>query len=288
MRNKVVSQLYEVFKNVDRTILLVGDLGHKLFDKFKENFPDRFINCGIAQQNMIGLASGLALSGWKVYVYSIATFPTIRCLQQIRNDVVYHKLDVNIIATSGLTYGKLGFSHHTIEDVAILRSIGGIQIYSPADEYQAIQCVKSTVNRETPSYTRITNNYLQCKTQVSYPHIRNVRTLGFDKVILVSGGILSDVLNNKIFEDYDIYSMPFLTSIDEKELHRVIDQYSEITTIEQHNINGGLGTLISEFLTDNNINKKLRKIGTKSSFSFKRTGSRDFLVDKILSQGKVL
>lgn len=280
MKQFFIEKIKDIIVNNFNTILLVGDLGYKMFDKIIEMCPSRFINCGVAQQNMISIASGLAIRGWKVYVYSISNFPTMRCLQQIRNDVIYHNLDVNIISTAGISYGYLGFSHYAIEDIALINALTNMTIYSPSDIKQLNYCMSDSVIRDTPSYIRLTfcdNRSFQ--TQIQYGKFRNIiSNIENDTLLLVSGGILFQSLNK--FKDTDIYSVPFLSDLDLDFICNRLNKYKTIYTLQQHRIVGGLGSMISEIIAEQGLKLKITRLGIHHIPKF--VGSREYLLEKLI------
>ena len=151
MRDAFIKKLALMASSDEKIFLLVGDLGYGVVDDFAKSFPKQFLNAGVAEQNMMGMAAGLAHSGYKVFVYSIANFPTIRCLEQIRNDVCYHNLDVTIVAIgAGFGYGTLGYSHFAIEDLAVLRCLPNLNIYSPGDSYE-LEVALDQIDKKHPS-----------------------------------------------------------------------------------------------------------------------------------------
>ncbi|HUT68624.1 MAG TPA: hypothetical protein VMW86_08780, partial [Dehalococcoidales bacterium] len=138
MRAAFIKSLIEMAREDESIFLLVGDVGYRLVEPFAREFPERFVNIGIAEQNMVGIAAGLALSGKTVFLYSIANFPTVRCVEQIRNDVCYHKANVKIVtAGGGLIYGALGPTHHLTEDVALMRALPNMTVIAPGDPLEA-------------------------------------------------------------------------------------------------------------------------------------------------------
>ena len=156
MRNKFSKKLLECAKLDDRIILLSGDIGNKLFDEFKAQHKDRFINCGVAEQNMTGVAAGLAMQGFLPITYTIAPFCTTRCLEQIRVDVAYHNLPVTIVSVgSGLSYAGLGPTHHSCEDIAFLRAIPNMRIFCPATPLELENILKYTFDNPAPTYIRM-------------------------------------------------------------------------------------------------------------------------------------
>ena len=159
MRNTFIKELIELAAVNDRIALVVGDLGFSVVEPFAERFPDRFINAGVAEQNMMGLAAGMASEGYHPFVYSIANFPTFRCAEQIRNDVAYHKLPVTVVTVGGgLAYGSLGYSHHAVQDYGLIRLMPNMLIASPGDPMEVRACLRYLVANPQPSYLRLGKN----------------------------------------------------------------------------------------------------------------------------------
>jgi transketolase len=156
MRTNFIRELTRIAESDKRIILTVGDLGYSVVETFKQKYPERFINMGVAEQNMMGVAAGLALSGNIVFTYSFINFTTFRCLEQIRNDIAYHNLNVKFIGIgTGFSYGSLGMTHHGVEDIPIISSIPNITIISPCDPIESELCVKEVIRHEGPCYIRI-------------------------------------------------------------------------------------------------------------------------------------
>src|ERR1022692_3542048 len=143
MRTAFLNELYELAKQDPRVVFITGDLGFSVVEKFMQELPKQFVNAGVAEQNMTGMAAGMAMSGRIVFTYSIANFPTLRCLEQIRNDVCYHDANVKIVSVGGgMSYGALGMSHHATEDIAILRTFPNMTVVSPGDRWEVIEATK--------------------------------------------------------------------------------------------------------------------------------------------------
>jgi len=156
MRNAFIDELVTLAEVNPQIALVVGDLGYSVVEPFAERFPDRFINAGVAEQNMTGLAAGMASEGYHVFTYSIANFPSFRCAEQIRNDVDYHKLPVTVVAVGGgLAYGALGYSHHAVQDYALFRSFPNVVIAAPGDPAETRACLRWLVANPQPSYLRL-------------------------------------------------------------------------------------------------------------------------------------
>ena len=156
MRNKFIEVLVKEAKKNDKIVLIIGDLGYNVVEPFQEQFPDRFFNAGICEQNMASMAAGLASEGFHVFIYSIANFPTFRCAEQLRNDIGYHNLNVTVVTVGGgLSYGNLGYSHHAIQDLGLIRLFPEFKILAPGDPNETIACMKNLFNSNGPSYLRL-------------------------------------------------------------------------------------------------------------------------------------
>jgi transketolase len=156
VRNAFVDELVRAASERDDVVLMVGDLGYSVVEPFADRFPDRFINAGVAEQNMMGVAAGMASEGMHVFVYSIGNFPTFRCAEQLRNDVDYHRLPVTVVSVGGgLAYGNLGYSHHTVQDYALLRAMPNLLLAAPGDPMEVRACVRYLVANPQPSYLRL-------------------------------------------------------------------------------------------------------------------------------------
>ena len=156
MRDIFVRELLRHARLDKRIMLVSGDLGFGVLDQYSTELPKQFLNVGVAEQNMTGLAAGMAIEGRNVFTYSIGNFPTLRCLEQIRNDILYHGVSVNIVAIGGgFSYGALGMSHHATEDIAIVRALPGIRVFAPCDEMETIALVGKMVEDPAPSYVRL-------------------------------------------------------------------------------------------------------------------------------------
>jgi transketolase len=236
-----------------------------VLERFRDEFPNRYINVGVAEQNMIGIASGLALSGKIVFVYSIANFPTLRCLEQIRNDVCYHNLRVHVVAVGGgLSYGSLGYSHHGIEDIAIMRSLPNIIVASPGDPNEARVITELLSQVEGPSYLRIGKSGESNIHRIldTFSVGKSIELCKGTEAALISTGSCLDLSyevanrSNSLGISTGLYSFPFLKPFDVDRLLEIALSTKHIITIEEHK-EGGLGTIVAEILATNNISCKL-------------------------------
>jgi len=262
MRKAFIKTLIGLAEKDKNVFLLTGDIGYSLLEDFANRFPERFINCGIAEQNMIGVAAGLALSGKKVYVYSIIPFITMRCFEQIKNDLCFQNLDVKLVGCgAGFSYGPQGTTHHAIEDIGVLRVLPNMTILSPADPTEAEELILQSYKIKTPTYIRLDKG--SKKLYSSKPNITigrpTVLKEGKDGVIVATGAYLEVGINivKKLEQNghnFKLMSMHTLKPIDTEFLVKEISGKKLIFTLEEHNIIGGLGSAIGEILHANNIN----------------------------------
>lgn len=289
MRNTVIKALVEMGKNDKNIEIITGDLGFGVLKPYWESLPDQFINAGIAEQNMTGVAAGLALEGKRVFTYSIGNFPTLRCLEQIRNDCTYHNANVNIICVGGgYVYGSLGMSHHATEDIAILRSLPNVTVICPGDPAEAEAAVRKIAYTEGTSYLRLgrggeKNINLQINDfEIGKAYLIKKAECQNKKVALFStGAILEEVSKaSKILESIGIgveqYSFPTVKPIDKNVIKECANRYNHIFTVEEHNIVGGFGSAVAEVLSEHDTNSILHRIGINDFYCIE-VGSQDYL-----------
>ena len=235
-------------------ILITGDLGFGVFDDFAERFPNQFINAGISEQNMTSMACGLALEGCKVFTYSIGNFSTLRCLEQIRNDVCYHDANVTVVTVgAGFSYGQLGVSHFATEDISIIRALPNISILSPCDPWETDLLLKQTKSIKGPKYLRIDKTNANTKIGELKYGIPRKCSEGKDAIIFATGGIVKEAL--KVAEELkhlnigiQVYSVHTIKPLNLDFIKDDIKDIENIFTLEEHTINGGLGSAISEII----------------------------------------
>lgn len=281
MRNDFVNLLIEEARKNTNIFLINGDLGYSVLEPFKEKFPDRYINVGISEQNMMGVAAGLALNGKKVFVYSIVNFLTFRCLEQIRNDVCYHNLDVNLISIgSGFSYGSQGYTHHGVEDISLMNSLPNMNIYSPSNLQELKFLSKIIFKNKSPKYLRLPRNTINFKSmQVSgfYPIFKNssINIISYGEII--SECIRGVELSKK---KVGVYSWPNLfNERDQKRLNKVLKSSKIVIVVEEHIQNGGLGLFLSNIKNNQGLKFKiiLANINKKN---FGVVGNRNYLLKK--------
>ena len=251
-----------------------------MFDAFKKVAPNRFLNCGIAEANMMSMAAGMALSGLKPIVYTITPFTTTRCLEQIRTGVAYHEAPVVIVGTgSGLSYAELGATHHSLEDLAILRCIPNIQVCTPADSLELEAHLREAIAGNKPTYIRIgKKGEPDLLTKSDNLRIGKANLLRPGKKILLMGIgpiITEGIEAAKILQNSGIHmaiaSMGSIKPLDQRFiLERIKEGYDQFITLEEHHINGGLGTAVLEWLSENEIHHiKLKRMGVAYHFIHK-------------------
>jgi len=275
MRKEFANTLYGLAEKDENIYLLVGDVGFGVFEDFAEKFPKRFINCGISEPNMMGVAAGLALSGKKVYVYSIIPFVTMRPFEQVRNDICYQNLDVKIVGVgSGFAYGHLGSTHHAIEDIAILRVLPNMTVLCPADPVETKELVLRSYETKNPTYIRL-NRSGEKILYDARPNIAigkpSVLKEGKDGAIIATGISLEigmDVVNKlrKNGHDFKLISMHTLKPIDGKALFEQVQGMKAVFTLEEHNIIGGLGSAIAEILNEAGYHGKFKRIAIPDEY----------------------
>jgi transketolase len=283
VRNTFISNLLNKAEKDQSIFLVVGDLGYGVVETFENRFPERFLNAGISEQNMIGVSAGLAKSGYKVFVYSIANFPTFRCLEQIRNDVCYGELDVTIVSVgAGFSYGVLGYSHFALEDIAIMRPLPGMQILSPCDPIEVELAVEYAVNNSGPKYLRLGKNGEETINKSKSPSLDFPTRIhdGAKYCILVTGGVATEALKavhrfkKQFLVEVSVFSVPLITS--RSFAHINFQEFSKLFTVEEHVGNGGFSSLVAEYIADQKLFIELDRIFV-SSDSIRTIGDQAFL-----------
>lgn len=266
MRKIFINQLVKAATKNKKIVLIVGDLGYGIVEPFKEKFPKRFFNAGVSEQSMAGIAAGLALKGFHVFIYSIANFPTFRCAEQIRNDIDYHNLPVTIVSVgSGLGYGNLGYSHHAIQDYALLRSFPNTVIASPSNNQEVDGSLNYLLKNPQPSYLRLDKS-LELNSNKKILNMFPGKWIYYKNKVTNKNLILStgSVFENckKLYEkhkEYNWATLPLWGMKYKNQQAKKIKKYKKIITVENHLQDGGFGSWLTESLTqnDNNIKTKI-------------------------------
>lgn len=260
MRTNFINQLIEEARYNDKIFLLVGDLGYHVIEPFAEEFPDRFLNVGIAEQNMAGIAAGLAMTGYNVYFYSIGNFPTIRCLEQIRNDIAYHQANVKVVSVgAGYAYGSLGATHQATEEIGALRVLPNMVVATPGDPLEARAITKISASYDSPMYIRLGKAgektvHSEDSINLKIGDICSVITREGNQTAVFACGNILDAALHQINEEnlnYDLYSVPFVKPINKEQLINIVKTHpAGLITIEEHQSSCGMGSAIVEVLND--------------------------------------
>jgi len=256
LRTAFIEELVLLARSHPKIFLVVGDLGYSVVERFAQEFPDRFLNAGVAEQNMTGLAAGLASEGFHVFTYSIGNFPTFRCAEQIRNDIAYHNLRVTVVAVGGgVAYGNLGYSHHTVQDYALMRSFPHMLIAAPGDPMEVRACLRFLVAHPQPSYFRL-GKAGEPVFHASVPQVTpgvwlGVRSGNPRQVLLATGGALGVACRwaqTRPFEGYAVCSLP-LWGMDHKAGQaEQVGGCDQVVALEDHFPDGGFGSWLLESL----------------------------------------
>jgi transketolase len=289
MRTAFIETLIDAAARDERVTLITGDLGFGVVEPFADRFPSQFINVGVAEQNMTGVATGLALSGRIVFTYSIANFPTLRCLEQIRNGPCYHNLNVKVVSVGGgLAYGSLGMSHHATEDIAVMRALPNMIVVAPGDPSETRAAVTAIAGRDGPAYLRLgragepdvhagpISFEIGCAVRVAN---------GSDITLISTGGMLATAKKVASLMEQDglrcrLLSMHTVKPIDSAAILSAAVETRLVVTIEEHSVIGGLGGAVAEVLAEcSGRIASLKRIGLPSIF-VSRAGSRDYLAQQ--------
>jgi transketolase len=273
MRDAFVRALGDLAAGDERVMLVNGDLGFGVLDRFIERFPAQYVNAGVAEQNMTAIACGMAMTGARAYTYSIGNFPTLRCLEQLRNDVCYHHSDVTVVAVGGgFSYGQLGVSHFATEDLAVMRSLPGMTVVAPSDPWQAYALTRQLYERGGPAYLRIDKGAAGLPSgTVELGKLRQVRD-GRDAVIFATGGILSEAIaaadalaaEGLAVRVVDIHT---IKPLDVEGVCAAARECGHVLTLEEHVIAGGLGSAVAEACLEAGISlKSFRRLGLDDRF----------------------
>lgn len=282
MRNAFADEITRLAGADERVLLLSGDIGNHLFDRLRAAHPLRFLNCGVAEANMMGTAAGMALCGLRPVVYTIAPFTTTRCFEQIRVDVAYHAAPVVIVGTgAGLSYAELGPTHHSLEDLSLLRSLPGMQVLAPADGGELKLALRQAVASSRPTYIRIGKkgepDLHGGNPRFEIGRIQSMRCAaesprrGSTIALLAAGPIVAEALEAGSRLDAagwscEVGSVGTIKPLDTGYLAEVAARVNLLVTIEEHGLIGGLGSAVSEWRTDARIATPLLRLGAPDEF----------------------
>lgn len=297
MRDTFIRTLFTIAQQDPRVVLLTGDLGFGVLTKYAAELPNQYINVGVAEQNLTGLATGLALSGHVVFTYSIGNFPTLRCLEQIRNDACYHQASVKIVAVGGgFSYGPLGMSHHATEDLAILRALPDMTVLCPGDLAEAEAATYGVYRTPGTCYLRLDKSHAPHTEKADPPlvpgKIRQLRE-GTDVVIFSAGGITAEAiyaadLLRESGMDCGVYSVHTIHPLDVQGILAASNKASFVATMEEHTLSGGLGSAVAETFADHGFRVNgFRRFGVQVG-SLSIVGSQTYLRERHGLDGKTV
>lgn len=288
MRDAFNRELNRLAAENSDLLLLTADIGFQVFDQFRARYPDRFYNMGVAEANMMGVATGLALSGKRPFVYTIIPFLTMRAYEQIRNDVCMQNQPVKIVGVGGgVAYGMLGPTHHSIVDLAILRALPNMTVVSPCDPLESQKATRAAFNHPGPIYIRLGRNGEPALYDDDYDfEIGKAIQMceGNDATIIVTGAVtkialdVSELLAQKGV-GVRVINMHTLKPIDEEAILKAAEETRSIITVEEHNIIGGLGSAVAEVLAEANLKILFRRVGINDSFCY-GVGSQTYYLNQ--------
>jgi transketolase len=298
MRTAFIETLCELAERDERVWLLTADLGYSVLERFAARFPQRYLNVGVAEQNLTGIAAGIARSGKVPFTYSIANFPTLRCLEQIRNDICYHRADVKIVAVGGgLAYGSLGMTHHATEDLAIMRALPELLVVAPGDPVEVEQLTRGIAVHAGPCYMRLgrAGEPLVHEPSIALKLGRAIRLReGRDVTLISTGGMLETTVRvgRRLARDgidARVVSMHTLKPLDETEVLAAARETGAIATLEEHSVMGGLGSAVAEVLAEAGPGvARLVRLGLPTEF-VRIVGNQEYLLGNFgLSEDGVL
>jgi transketolase len=276
MRNAFIRALTEVAAEDPRIVFLTGDLGFKLFDDFARRYPGRFMNVGVAEATKAGVASGLALEGKKPFIYSIVPFATLRCYEQIRNDLCYHEADVTVVGVGGgFSYGPNGPTHHALEDIAVTRVLPNMSVVCPGDPAETVAAVHALAAHRGPAYLRLG------RAGEPAVHPGPVRFAigesllvrdGDDATLLSTGNMLATAVRTADLLAEDgvrcrVISMPTVKPLDTVAIDHAATRTRAVVALEEHSVLGGFGSAVAEFLAERGAPVRFKRVGAADRFS---------------------
>ena len=277
MRTAFLKELHELARKDERIVFMTGDLGFSVVEAYMEELPKQFVNAGVAEQNMTGMAAGMAMSGKIVFTYSIANFPTLRCLEHIRNDVCHHHANVKVVAVGGgFAYGALGATHHATEDLAVMRALPNIVVIAPGDPIEARHATRAVAAYHGPCYLRLgkAGEAVVHPGEIEFEIGKAVRFReGQDVTLMTTGSFLKTTA--AVAErlaghgiQARVLSMHTLKPLDEAAVLAAARETAAIVTLEEHSILGGLGGAVAEVLAESDgPHVPFKRIGLPSAFS---------------------
>jgi transketolase len=274
MRNTFINTIIDECRRRDDIFIISGDAGLGVFDEFQVEFPDRFLNMGVAEQNMISFAAGLALTGYKVVLYNIIPFLMYRCYEQVRNDICYQELPIILVGIgSGVTYAPMGMTHYSIEDIGVAQTMSNLTVISPIDPVEAKLAARHALDSQVPVYVRLAKRGEPDIHQHADFEITRPQTLkaGEKVALLCHGSITEEVLKAHALLASQgahpmVVSVPVVQPLDREALLQLFAGLETVVCVEEHYANSGLGSILSNLITENGLGCRLIKMGIPSGF----------------------
>lgn len=286
-----LSQLAKENKNIE---VVTGDLGFGVLKPFWEAHPDQIINAGIAEQNLTSVAAGMALEGKTVFTYSIGNFPTLRCLEQIRNDCAYHNANVKVVCVGGgFVYGSLGMSHHATEDIAVMRALPDVTVLCPGDLVEAKAVTKAIASYPGTCYVRLGRGGEKKihPDNIDFEIGKAIKVQDGEEIAIFSTGAIFEEVSEacEILKESGInptvYTFPTVKPIDEKTIREIAESHKLIVTCEEHNLSGGFGSAVAEVLAELPAHARLLRMGMNDQYCT-IVGDQKYLRDQYGISGK--
>lgn len=288
MRDVFATELMKLAEVDDRIMFITGDLGFGVFETFMERHPDKYLNVGVAEQNMIGVATGLAIEGHIVFAYSIGNFPVLRSLEQIRNDAAYHEANVKVVSIGGgFSYGPLGVSHHATEDIAVMRAIPNVTSFTPGTLSDVAHSVNALVRIQGTGYLRLDKSHGE-DTEDSdnfEPGQWRVMAEGNEVTLVACGGVLGEAQRARgLLAEQGIFARVVnatqVSGVDDETVAQALGSARYVVTIEEHVTRGGLAGLVAEVIASSGMNKVLGRCGVSQGF-MSEVGSQSYLRSQV-------
>lgn len=275
-------------RNDKRIFLITPDIGYSVLEVFRDEFPERYLNVGVAEQNSVSIAAGMALSGLIPYVYTINPFVCMRPFEQIRLDVAYMNTNVRLVGVGGgFSYGAAGATHHTLEDIAIMRVLPNMTVLCPGDPWEVKNAVMESVNYKGPIFLRLgkQGEPLINDTEAEFKIGKAIRIKEGEDITLISTGntleianTVTENLNSKNIKA-SLISMHTVKPLDEKAVFEILKKGKPLFTLEEHSLIGGLGSAVADIISQSEFNPVFRKYGTEDKFSH-YVGGHDYIREK--------
>lgn len=283
MRTAFIQELLAQSRARRDLMLLTADLGFSVLEVFRDEMPSQYLNVGVAEQNMMGVAAGLAHLGKTVFTYSIANFPTMRCLEQVRNDVCYHNLPVRIVAVGGgFTYSSQGYTHHGIEDIGVMRTLPGMVVIAPGDPLETTLATRALCDYPGPAYLRLSKaDEPRVHESIEGFQIGHAIQVcdGADVTLVSTGGMLrhvvdvAEALRSRDGIQARVLSMHTVKPLDEAAIARAIEDTGAVMTVEEHNVGSGLGAAVAPVVAQHAGRRAAFRIFGVPDEAYSRVGS---------------